>query len=67
MLVVIIVVRCPTCKKENTKPYKTWKYGKFFTAEAYVCDCGTKFREYKKDGKPSFMLKVQEGKGYVKV
>jgi DNA-directed RNA polymerase subunit RPC12/RpoP len=48
------------------KPDKTWKY-RVFKAEAYVCsNCGTKFREYTKNGKHSFTLKLQKGKGYIK-
>jgi len=60
------MVNCPKCKKEVTKPNKKWKY-KVFTAEAYMCNnCGTKFREYTRDGKHSFTLKYVEGKGYRK-
>jgi hypothetical protein len=48
------------------KPDKTWKY-RVFKAEAYVCsNCGTKFREYTKNGKYSFTLKVKKGKGFIK-
>lgn len=50
-----------------TKPVKKWKYGHFM-AEAYLCDkCGTQFREYTRNGKHGFALKLQKGKGYVKV
>jgi hypothetical protein len=59
------MVKCPNCKKEMTKPDKTWKYG-VFTAQAYSCSCGAKFREYTKNGKHSFTLKYQKGKGYRK-
>ena len=59
------MARCPNCKKEIKKPTKTWKYG-IFKVEAYECNCGTKFREYKKDGKHSFTLKLEKGKGYIK-
>ena len=62
----MIMVKCPNCKKEVNTPEKTWKYGQF-TVQAYSCDCGMRFREYTKDGKHSFMLKLQKGKGYVKV
>jgi ssDNA-binding Zn-finger/Zn-ribbon topoisomerase 1 len=58
---------CPNCKKENPKPEKTWKYG-IFTVNAYTCkNCQTQFREYlDKNGKHSFTLKLQKGKGYIK-
>ena len=60
------MVKCPKCKKEITKPDKTWKY-RVFKAEAYTCsNCGTKFREYTKNGKHSFTLAYQKGKGYRK-
>ena len=60
------MVKCPICKKELTKPKKTWTYGQF-AVEAYSCDCGTDFREYIKAGKHSFTLKLKKGKGFVKV
>lgn len=61
------MAKCPSCKRENTKPMKKWKYGPF-VVEAYLCgSCGTSFREYTKDGKHSFMLKSEKGKGFVKV
>jgi hypothetical protein len=60
VLFVIRMVRCPDCKKENTKPYKKWKYGQF-DAEVYDCTCGTEFREYTKNGKHSFTLKRKKG------
>jgi Zn ribbon nucleic-acid-binding protein len=57
---------CPRCKREDLKPTKTWKYGPF-TVQAYSCsNCGTQYREYSKDKKHSFTLKLQKGKGYVK-
>ena len=59
------MVKCPDCNKEITTPDKIWKYS-IFTAHAYVCDCGAKFREYTKNGKHSFTLKYQKGKGYRK-
>jgi hypothetical protein len=59
------MVKCPNCKKEHSKPRKTWKYGPF-TVQAYSCDCGTDFREYTKAGKHSFTLKLKKGKGFVK-
>jgi len=58
-------IKCPKCKKEMAKPTKTWKYG-LFNAQFYVCSCGTKFREYTREGKHSFTLKYEEGKGYRK-
>jgi len=61
------MVKCPDCKKELTKPNKTWKY-RMFTAQFYRCgNCGAEFREYTKNGKHSFTLKYQKGKGYRKV
>lgn len=60
------MARCPTCEKEVTKPKKSWKYGKF-TVQAYTCPCGTSFQEYMREGNYSFTLKLQKGKGYVKV
>jgi len=60
------MARCPNCKKEVKKPNKTWKYGQF-TVKAYTCkNCKTEFREYFKDGKHSFTLKLEKGKGYIK-
>jgi len=59
------MVKCPNCKKELTKPKKTWTYG-IFKVQAYSCDCGTDFREYVREGKHSFTLKLQKGKGYIK-
>jgi transposase-like protein len=61
------MVNCPKCKKSNSKPDKTWKYGQF-SVEAYTCtNCNTQFREYSKNGKHVFALKLEKGKGYVKV
>ncbi len=42
--------------KEYHEHKKKWKYGKF-DVEAYACECGTDFREYKLEGKRSFTLK----------
>ena len=57
---------CPNCKKEVNKPSKTWKYGPF-TVKAYSCpNCGVQFRDYTREGKHSFALKLQKGKGYIK-
>jgi len=59
------MVKCPNCDKELTKPQKTWTYRQF-RVDVYSCSCGTKFREYTKDGKHSFMLKLEKGKGFVR-
>jgi len=59
------MTRCPGCKKELSKSKKTWQYGPF-VVEAYECDCGTHFRDYSREGKHSFSLKLKKGKGYVK-
>ena len=60
-----IMAKCPNCEKEIEKPAKTWTYGQF-TVQAYACNCGTRFREYTTNGKHSFTLKLQKGKGFVK-
>ena len=53
---------CPECRKELTKPNKTWKYS-VFKAEFYVCgNCGAKIREYTKNGEHSFTLMLKDGK-----
>jgi hypothetical protein len=64
---MIYMAKCPNCKKENPKPAKTWKYGQF-KVQAYTCNyCKTQYREYlDKNGKCSFTLKLQKGKGYIK-
>jgi len=59
------MAKCPNCEKEIKTPKKTWKYGKF-RVQAYSCGCGTRFREYTTDGKHSFTLKLQKGKGFVR-
>jgi transposase-like protein len=61
------MAKCPNCKKENPKPNKKWKYGRF-SVQAYTCNnCKTQYREYyDKNGKHSFTLKLQKGKGYIK-
>jgi len=61
----MFMVKCPNCKKEVNTPEKTWTYGQF-TVQAYSCGCGTEFREYTKDGKHSFTLKLEKGRGFVK-
>lgn len=59
------MVKCPKCNKEVAKPVKEWKYHTFMV-EAFLCsNCGTKFREYTKDGKHSFTLKLQ-GRQYLR-
>lgn len=50
------MVKCPNCSKEKPSFKKKWKYGTF-DVEAYVCECGTKFRSYKKAGQEVFILK----------
>lgn len=62
----IIMVKCPNCGKELTKSKKSWTYG-VFKVQAYLCDCGTSFREYMRAGKHSFTLKAKKGKRLVKV
>jgi hypothetical protein len=59
------MVRCPNCGKNLNNPQKTWTYG-VFKVDFYSCNCDTEFREYTRDGKHSFMLKLEKGKGYVK-
>jgi transposase-like protein len=60
------MVKCPNCKKEQAKSKKTWTYGRF-AVQAYSCgNCGIQFGEYTKNGKQSFALKLQKGKGYIK-
>jgi C4-type Zn-finger protein len=61
------MAKCPNCNKELKDPNKTWKYGNF-TVNSYTCEnCNTKFREYyDKNGKYSFTLKLEKGKGYIK-
>jgi transposase-like protein len=61
------MAKCPKCKTENPNPTKTWKYGNF-KVKAYTCkNCQTQFREYfDKNGKHSFTLKLEKGKGYIK-
>jgi len=55
------MVQCPKCKKELTKPNKTWKYREL-TAQFYICgNCGSKFREYVKNGKHNFTLMFKDG------
>jgi len=62
----INMAKCPNCRKEVKKPKKTWTYG-LFEVQAYSCDnCNTDFREYQKDGKHSFTLKLKKGKGFIK-
>jgi len=60
------MVKCPKCKKDVSKSEKAWTYGQF-EVQAFACSsCGTRFREYTKDGKHSFMLKFVKGKAFVK-
>jgi hypothetical protein len=55
------MAKCPNCKKEISKPKKSWTYG-IFKVDAYSCECGTVFREYNKAGKHSFTLELQKGR-----
>jgi hypothetical protein len=59
------MVKCPNCNKEVSKAKKSWFYG-IFKVEVYSCECGTLFREYTKDGKHVFTLKLKKGKGFIK-
>ena len=65
LIFVIYMAKCPSCKKESSKPKKSWNYGPF-KVQAYSCECGTDFRDYSREGKHSFSLKLKKGKGYVK-
>jgi hypothetical protein len=62
-----IMGKRPKCGFVNLSPVKNWRYGNF-TVQAYTCgNCGTQYREYyDKDGKLSFVLKLQKGKGCIK-
>lgn len=55
------MTKCPSCQKLVLKPNKSWTYG-IFRVNTYLCDCGTKFREYTKNGKLLFTLRLQKGK-----
>ena len=55
------MAKCPNCKKEISKPKKSWTDG-IFKVDAYSCECGTGFREYSKAGKHSFTLELQKGR-----
>jgi uncharacterized Zn finger protein len=58
--------KCPSCGLENEAPAKAWKYS-FFTVYAYTCKgCGTYYRDYYRDGRLSFTLRLVRGKGLVK-
>ena len=58
--------KCLKCQNEIASPVKTWKYQQF-QVEAYSCNkCKSKFREYLRDGKRSFILKLVDKKGYRK-
>jgi transposase-like protein len=57
---------CPNCKQATQRVNKTWKYGRF-QVQAFSCpNCKTQFREYIRNGKYAFTLKLQKGKGYIK-
>ena len=57
----IIMTECPNCKRKLTEPRRSWTYG-VFKVQAFSCDCGTKFREYTKAGKHSFILQLKKGR-----
>jgi hypothetical protein len=59
------MVKCPECKKEVARAKKAWNYGQF-KVNVYLCECGTIFRDYCREGKHSFTLKFKKGKGFVK-
>ncbi len=59
------MVKCPNCRMELENPKKRWKYAQF-VVHAYSCNCGAQFRDYIKNGKRSFILKFQKGKGFVR-
>jgi len=60
------MAKCPNCKKDLSKPEKTWTYG-IFKVQAYSCDsCGMVFRDYSQAGKHVFTLRLKKGKGFVK-
>jgi hypothetical protein len=58
--------KCPNCKKENAKPKKTWKYRLFDVQVFRLQQLQYRYNDYIKEGKHSFTLKKQKGKGYVK-
>jgi len=63
---MIMMTKCPKCRKEVMKHRKIWKYGTF-TVRAYFCPfCQTKFMDYEKQGRNSFTLRLEKGRGYVK-
>lgn len=61
------MTKCPECKKEVAKASKKWKFSGY-VVELFECGCGTKFREYLRNGKHGFTLKFKKGKdkSYVK-
>lgn len=62
----IFMGKCPDCMKEYQEYKKKWKYGQF-EVEAFTCECGTDFRDYKREGKHKFTLKKpKKGKGWKK-
>lgn len=55
------MAKCPNCGREMVKPEKSWKFSQF-DVQAFTCsNCGTRFREYSKDGVYSFTLKLRKG------
>jgi len=60
------MAKCPGCGANVEKSSKTWRYG-VFTVNAYTCgNCGLRFREYFREGKYIFTLKLEKGRGFVK-
>ena len=60
------MAKCPGCGANVEKPYKSWRYGAF-GVNAYTCgSCDLRFREYSREGKCIFMLKLEKGRGFVK-
>lgn len=40
------MMQCPVCGKNNNIPTKSWQYW-IFRVDAYSCECGAKFRNYR--------------------
>lgn len=61
------MVPCPKCKAENVEPTKKWKYGRFVVQLFYCSNCGTRYREYTRNGEHNFTLRLIKGKNWQKV